>query len=275
MNKEIRSWFALIKYHAQRTLFTGVAWLFAAIAILALLFVVIGVQAVDLEGGVIWSVFGRDVPQFFGLVAMIIMVAFGLLIRVFLPIGISHRVTPLIEPPFAQYVLTRPVSRTQGVLTHLAGVACAYTVLIGSVLGLLWLVFWGKGNHVGFLLWPGFLYVPVSVAIHAFLLAFVVGVRSKGVAMTVTVGYTMLASSYVTERVSDDVWLSGIINGFLSVLYWCLPPVHDLTRVMGNHSVGFGSTSPDVTGVHILLMSLLSTALFASLSVWFYRRLEF
>lgn len=269
MSGSAQSWTTLTTYHARRALSNGVVLVFSSLATALVLLAVLGLTQTG-EGS--WVIFGRDIPTPTVLLN-IVFIAVGYVGYLFFPIGLSNQTGRLIAPPFSQYVLTRPLSRHQGVLTHLLGVAAAYVLVFGSFLGLLWLTIWGKGQNLTALLWPGLVLIPVSISVHAFLVALVVGLRSSGQGLMVVVLYFVLGG-FLTRGIPGESWWAEGANQVASVLTWILPPVSQAQAVMLGGIPGDGS-EPVPTEGQVLLISVLSTILFAAVSAWIYRRIEF
>jgi len=269
MSGSAQSWIALSTYHARRALSNGVVLAFGGLATVLVLLAVLGLTQTG-EGS--WMLFGRDVPTA-TILLNIVFIAVGYVAYLFFPIGLSNQTGRLIDPPFSQYVLTRPLSRHQGVLTHLLGVAAAYALVLGSFLGLLWLTIWGKGQNLTALLWPGLVLIPVSISVHAFLVALVLALRSSGRGLVVVVLYFILGG-FLTRGIPGESWWAEGANQVVSVLTWILPPVSQAQAVMLEKIPREASGTSPPEG-KILLISVLSTVLFTAVSVWIYQRIEF
>lgn len=191
----------------------------------------------------------------------------------------AHLVPRMQEKGTVDLYLSRPVSRTNLILSrYLAGLLLAASNII-YLIGSMWLIVMWKTHvvHPRFLM-AGVIILFVVAALLAF--AFLVGVVTSSTAVSIMTSYAvfffglMLAAHDRMAAAVSKEWQAAVIQG----LYWIFPKTADLLRavvafVSDNALPGrFRLWEPSAT-------PFVSTAIFAiaclSLASWLFHRKEF
>ncbi|RMF62552.1 MAG: hypothetical protein D6743_12005 [Calditrichaeota bacterium] len=250
-------------------LLTTKIWI--ALCLLLITAFAIGARAEHFPNGVIWSLFGRDIPEFTDyFLKVFIAVIFQIGLMFFVPVGVATLVYENIDTPIASYYLSRPISRSQIALGGLVGAFMAYTTFIVATLVLLAFGVWvHSGEWLALFGYRILLFVPEAWALHAFLTAAVLLSRSAATGTVAYLGYVFLFSYLLKMRTAGVVIWEKVLNIILDGLNYILPPLDGLTNLSGQ--------SLETLDAIILpiLTAMLSVFVFSAVGVLIYKRLEF
>jgi ABC-type transport system involved in multi-copper enzyme maturation permease subunit len=160
----------------------------------------------------------------------IFLYTWGTFLAVFASSGL---IPSVLEPGRIGLLLSKPVSRPMLLMGRYVGNLLVVTLNNTYLISVIWIII---GVKTG-IWYPTFLYaIPLTILIFAVLLSVVVfvGVLSESAALSVMVSVAlMLISALLAQRkivvqLLDSEWSRDLWQG----LYWLLPKVYDLAKVM-------------------------------------------
>jgi len=248
-----------------RTIPVQIWSLIAGAAIIAF---AIGADVLRIPNGVIWSLFGKEQPMFDTLFPKMSTFLIHLGIVVFCPIGIATSVHATIQSATVSYYLARPVSRATVMLGQILGASIAYGVIIFVYYGLLVVVVWfHSGIWMMALVYQGLLFMPISFALHTFLVFTIIASRSIGTGLLFYLLNVFLLD-YLLE--SYTATGSALWEKIASLV------IRGLAYVLPSTSLILSFELPDIALVFDGLLALaLSIVTFSILSIALYKRMEF
>ena len=284
-------WMALLRYEAGQVWRSGAVRIWIALLVLTLAFMLYqlsgsfvgGAPAADGASNALLGPNSQRAPGAAGpngassaMVLTIIAtvgIQFTILIPItfFVPIVSATFADRLIRPASIHYLLSRPISRIHLAGANIAGVTLGYAAIICGFIAAGWLIL-AISHEVSAVL---LLFAPMlsllAGAIYALLLAAVLATKSRGVAMTITLVYTVFISGFLTLTLPGDAWWLQLIGYAQDILIWILPPASQYLDIFGNSLMAGTLTIP----TQVIVATLLSLGLFSGLSLWLYRRMEF
>jgi ABC-type transport system involved in multi-copper enzyme maturation permease subunit len=160
----------------------------------------------------------------------IFLYTWGTFLAVFASSGL---IPSVLEPGRIGLLLSKPISRPMLLMGRYAGNLLVVSLNNTYLIGVIWIIIGLKTN----IWYATFLYaIPLTILIFAVLLAVVafIGVLSESAALSVMVSVAlMLISALLAQRkivvqLLDSQWSRNLWQG----LYWVLPKVYDLAKVM-------------------------------------------